>query len=742
MTEAPRSGLAARFPALRRLGAGKRRRIDVVQQTAAADCGSACLTMVLGYHGKRLRLDDVREVVGFGRDGADALALLRGGRWFGLRGRGVKVEAIGDLELIPPGSILHWRFNHFVVFEGMKRHGAAVVDPAAGRRTVPLEELDRAFTGVALVFEPGEDFETGGEPRKLSWSYLRSLLIHSGLLARVLVTSALVQAFALAVPFLIGILVDRVVPRGDVHLLTILAVGLAAVAVFNFLANLIRAHLLLHLRTHMDAQLTLDFLDHLVDLPFAFFQKRSAGDLMMRLNSNTTIREILTSGALSTVLDGFLVGSYLLLLFVASVRMGWAVLALGAVRVGVFLLARKKHQELMSESLHTQAESQSYQVQMLAGMETLKASGAEHRSVEHWSNLFVDVLNVSLARGRLSAWVDSFLDALAVASPLLILVYGAVLVLRGELSLGTMLAANALAAGFLQPLSKLVTTAFQLQLLGSYLERIDDVLATPREQDRERVRRARRLSGGIRLEEVSFRYAPGSPLVVRDISLDIEPGRFVALVGRSGAGKSTLANLLLGLYGPTEGKIFFDGVDLGELDLRSVRGQLGIVPQHPYLFGLSIRANIALSDPTLPLSRVVEAARRAHIHDEIIAMPMGYDTPLADAGASLSGGQRQRIAIARALVHRPAILLLDEATSSLDALSEGAIHQEIASLSSTRVVIAHRLSTVRDADLILVMEGGRVVEQGDHLSLMEQGGLYRDLVSRQVELEGRRVRTA
>ncbi|RPH53238.1 peptidase domain-containing ABC transporter, partial [bacterium] len=510
------------------------------------------------------------------RDGADALALLNGARAFGLRGRGVKVEEVDDLRLLPPGSILHWQFNHFLVFERLTADGAELVDPAAGRRRVSREELDRSFTGIALTFEPSEDFAPEDARPKGVGRYLRLLRAHSGVLRRIVVTSALVQLFALAVPLLIGTLVDRVIPRGDVHLLTVLAIGLGTIVVFNFLASFLRSHLLLYLRTHLDTRMTLDFLDHLVDLPYAFFQQRSAGDLIMRLSSNATVREILTSGALSAILDGFMVSLYLVLLFVASPGMGLLVLVLGFLRVSLFLFTRKRQRDLMSQSLQTEARSQTYQVNLLAGIETLKASGAEHRAVEQWSHLYVDVLNASLARGRLSAFVDSTLAALATASPLVVLVFGAVQVLEGNLSLGTMLALNALAAGFLTPLSQLVSTAFQLQLLGSYLDRIDDVLETPREQDPSKAVPAPKLRGGVRLDQVSFRYGPFAPYAVREVTVEIPPNRFVAIVGPSGAGKSTLASLLVGLYQPTEGKIFFDGSDLGELDLRSVRRQVGV----------------------------------------------------------------------------------------------------------------------------------------------------------------------
>jgi ATP-binding cassette, subfamily B, bacterial len=727
-----------RFPALAGLHLGRRRRtIPYVQQTAGTDCGAACLAMVLGRHGRRAHLSEVREVAGYGRDGADAASLLEAGRRFGLRGRAVKVARVEDLKYLPAASILHWRFCHFVVFESLDRHGIAVVDPAGGRRVLSWEEVRRSFTGIALTFEPGEGFEPRAKQKRAGSvaRYLRQILGQSDLISRVLIASVLVQVLALALPLLLGALIDRVLPRGDLHLLSVLAVGLLTVVGFHLLASIVRAYLLIILRTRLDVRMTLDFLEHLLDLPYSFFQQRSAGDLMMRLNSNTTVREILTSGALSGLLDGLMVSLYLILLFAGNLRIGLIVFGLGILRVALLLLTWRPQKELMARSLEAQAEVQSYEVQMLAGVETLKASGTEPRAVEHWTNLFVGMLNVSLSRDRLSAFVDSTLAALDLASPIVVLLLGGLMVVRGDLSLGMMLALNALASGFLTPLSRIVSTAFQLQLLGSYLERIEDVLATPPEQPQDQALLVRRLEGRIRLEGVSFRYSSSSPLVVRDVSVGIEPGSFVALVGRSGAGKSTLASLLIGLVPPTSGRILYDGEDLARFDLRALRRQLGVVPQHPYLFGASIRATIALADPTLPLSDLVEAAKLASVHDDIMAMPMGYDTLIADGGASLSGGQRQRLALARALVGRPAVLLLDEATSALDAFTEQKIQDALGRLRCTRVVVAHRLSTIRHADLILVMSDGQVVERGTHDDLIARPGTYTELLAAQLEHE-------
>jgi ABC-type bacteriocin/lantibiotic exporter with double-glycine peptidase domain len=726
---------ASRFPALRKLGwRGRAKKVPYVQGLELADCGAASLAMALKYHGREVRLDDVREVIGTDRDGSSALAILRGAEWYGMRGRGLRLE-VEDIDYLPPGSILHWEFNHFVVFESASKRGVQIVDPAFGRRFIPMDRFRQSFTGVALALETTEEFVKDRQTQRRLWQYFKQLGSQTQLIGRVLVTSVLLQLFALAVPLLTALIVDRVVPRGDHHLLWVVGAGLGGLVVFQWLSSLIRAHLLLQLRTNLDTRMTLGFLDYLVGLPYAFFQRRSAGDLMMRVNSNATIREILTSNTLSGLLDGTLVLLYLGLIMAISPTIGGVVLVLGLFRISIFVAARKRYRELMAQNLEAQANAQSYLVQLMAGIETLKAAGAEHRAVEHWSNLFVDELNVGLERGRVTAVVDSLLSALTVGSPMVVLSYGALAVMDGAMSLGTMLALNTLAVGFLSPLSTLVDSALRLQLLSGYIERLDDVLGQEPEQDRAQVVRAPRLSGKIKLDGVSFRYGPQAPLVVRDVSLAIEPGMSVALVGKSGSGKSTLAKLLVGLYRATEGHVRYDDRDISELDVRTLRRQIGVVPQSPYVFGSSIRDNIAIADPTARLDQIVAAAKLACIHDDIRAMPMGYETILADGGASLSGGQRQRIALARALVRRPAVLLLDEATSSLDAGTEAAVQENLEGLRSTRIIIAHRLSTIINADHIVVMDQGRIAEQGTHLQLLARRGVYHRLVHSQDELE-------
>ena len=703
------------------------RAVPYVAQLELADCAAACLAMTLAHHGRYIPLNELRDDTGAGRDGVDAAGIVAAATRHGLTARGVRAE-IDDLACLPRGSILHWNFDHFVVFEKVARKGVTVVDPALGRRVVPAGTFGRSYTGVAVLLEPGADFIRGGESRPSPYRYLRPILRQGALARRIVFLSVLLQVLALAVPLFTAIVVNRIVPAGDRHLLVILAVVMAAVVGYYFVISLLRAHLLLYLRTHLDKQLTTGFVAHLVSLPYAFFLGRSAGDLMMRLQSNSTVREILTTGSLSALLDGSTAVTYLVLLLAISPPLGLLALGLGGAQALATILARRRNQHLMNEILEAEARSEGYAYQLLAGIGDLKAAGAEDRAVGHWSGLFAREISVSLDWGRLNALVDSVMAALQLLSPLALLGAGALLVLQGQLSLGTMLGLTMLGTGFLEPLAALVTTGLELQLLGSYMARINDVLDTPAEQAGRTVQPAGRLGGRIEAEGLSFRYGPAGPLVVDDVSVQIRPGQLVAIVGRSGSGKSTLARLLLGLYEPEAGHVRYDQADLRDLEVRSLRRQLGIVTQESYVFGTSVRDNIALTAPGIAQPDVARAARLACIDEDILAMAMGYATVLVEGGASLSGGQRQRLVLARALAHRPSVLLLDEATSALDTVTEAAVYRNLASLDSTAIVIAHRLSTITRADMIVVMDGGKVVEQGTHDELLALAGHYRELV--------------
>ena len=706
-------------------------RLRFRSQVELADCGAACLGMILELHGHPVPLDEVRSVCGGGRDGIDALTLVRAAEYYGLDARGVKTE-VEDLEALGRGAMLFWDMSHFVVLDNVTRRGIVIVDPAVGRRHVPWEQVKRSYAGVAILTEPKGEFER--RPRRPNgvWRHVRPLLEQHGTLRRAIVTSLILRVLALALPLLTAVLVDRVVPTADRSLLRVLVILLTTMVAFQFLTTWVRSRLLLDLRMRVDQRTTLGFLEHLVALPYAFHLRRSSGDLMMRLRSNTLVRELLTTGTVSAILDGVFAVLYLILIFIVSPTIGVVVVGLGMLQALVLVLSRPATQRLATESLQAESRAQGYAFELLAGIGTLKSSGTESRAVDEFSRLFRGELRVALARGRLSSFVDSATGALSMASPLVVLTTAGILVLDGTMSLGAALAVNTLAANFLGPLASLVTTGLSMQVLTGYVDRLNDVFDTPREQADRETREAPPLVGAIEARDVRFRYAPLSPLVLDGVSLKVEPGSTVALVGRSGSGKTTLAHILLGLYEPTSGAVLHDGIDLAELDAGSVRRQFGVVTQEPYLFATSIRENIAFGDPNMSLEHVREAARMACVADEIERMPLGYDTLLSDAGASLSGGQRQRVALARALANKPSVLLLDEATSHLDAVSEAAVHKNLLDLGCTTIVVAHRLSTVAHADTILVLDQGRVVEHGRHTTLLRKRGAYHALVTAQL----------
>jgi len=716
-------------------------RLRFRSQVELADCGAACLGMVLELHGHPVPLDEVRSVCGGGRDGIDALTLVRAAEYYGLEARGVKTE-VEDLEALGRGAMLFWDLSHFVVLDSVNRRGIVIVDPALGRRHVAWDQVRRSYAGVAILTEPAGTFERRPKRPNGVWRHVKPILEQHGTLRRAIVTSLVLRVLALALPLLTAVLVDRVVPVGDRSLLRVLVVLLVTMVGFQFMTSWVRSRLLLDLRMRVDQRTTLGFLEHLVALPYAFHLRRSSGDLMMRLRSNTLVRELLTTGTVSAILDGVFAVLYLILILYVSPRIGAIVVGLGVAQALVLVVSRPATQRLATESLQAESRAQGYAFELLAGIGTLKSSGTEARAVDEFSRLFRAELRVSLARGRLSSFVDATSGALSMASPLIVLTSAGILVLNGTMSLGTALAVNALAVGFLGPLASLVTTGLSMQVLTGYVDRLNDVFDTPREQADREVRPAPQLQGSIEARDVRFQYAPLSPRVLDGVSLTVEPGSTVALVGRSGSGKTTLAHVLLGLYEPTSGAVLHDGLDLAELDAGTVRRQFGVVTQEPYLFATSIRENIAFGDPDMSLEDVREAARMACIADEIEKMPLGYDTLLSDAGASLSGGQRQRVALARALASRPKVLLLDEATSHLDAVSEAAVHKSLIELGCTTIIVAHRLSTVSHADTILVLDGGRVVEHGRHSTLLRKRGAYHALVTAQLGSSTTRRRAA
>jgi ATP-binding cassette subfamily B protein len=715
-----------------------KRRVPVILQMDSVECGAACLAMVLCHFGRKTRLEECRTKCDPGRNGVTVQTIVKAARQFGLSTRAYSLRAPDVRELHLP-CIIHWNYNHFVVLESWSNSSVQIVDPAYGRLTVSRSEFEAGFSGVAMTFERGPDFQMASSgQRTLKWSYLRQILSVPGTkvaIAQIVATSLLLQAFGFALPLLTRELIDRVLPQRNARELNLVLVAAIVVTFSTVAVAYVRALSLVRIKGRLDSHLMLSLFRHLLSLPYRFFQQRSSGDLVMRLSSNPTIREVLTNYTISAILDGSLVIVFLIALLRISPLFGIAAAIIGLVEMAFLLATSGRVQNLAKSNLVHQSKSQSYLVESLIGISTLKAAGAEIATLERWKDLLAKEIESSTQHGRYLAGVDGIIAVLRTFSPIFLLWLGGKLVLDGSMSLGTMLALNALAAAFLQPLASVVMSAQRLQLAGAYLERMADIMHAKPEQDFESVIPAPNLSGRVELRNVSFRYDAHSPNVLQGISLFIDAGQKIALVGRTGSGKSTLAKMLLGLYTPTEGEILYDAIPLKTMNIRTVRAQWGTALQNSFIFGSSLKDNIAFHKPQIRAEDLTRAANIAAIHEDIVQMPMRYETRIDEGGDSLSSGQRQRIAIARAVAHRPPLLVLDEATSHLDVVTEGIVDRNLDNLSCTRIVIAHRMSTIRNADLIVVMDNGRIVEQGNHDELLARDGQYATLVCNQLDRE-------
>ncbi|WP_405056877.1 peptidase domain-containing ABC transporter [Kribbella sp. NBC_01505] len=708
-----------------------RRRVPVRLQSTSVECGVAALAMVLGYHGRHTAVAELRDRMVLARDGASAASIARQARELGMSVRAFHAEphALAGLKL---PLIAHWGMNHFVVVERFTRRGADIVDPASGRRRVSAEELDSSFTGVALELQPTDELEQRKGTEAGLWSFVKPFLPRSrSVLAAIVAASATLTVLGLIPAFLTAYIVDQVLPGREQSTLLVLAAGLLAYTASHAMMTLARAELLLWIQTRVDWSMMSSFLRHLMSLPYKFFQLRTGGDLLVRVSSMTYVRDAVSSQLLAILLDVALLGTYLVVIGLKSMLFVGVIVAIAIAQLTVMIVSAPAAQRLTERELQSLGEAQSALLEAVTGAETVKSSGAEQVVVSRWSQKFTDQLGSSLRRSRLDNAVNGLIGLLGTAAPLMMVLLGAYLVFSDSLSLGTMLALIALAGAALSPVAQLGRSIKTFQTVRVHLDRLRDVLNESAEDVGQGDVEAD-LDQPITLTDVSFRYSGDGPEALSEICLTVQPGEKVAIVGSSGSGKSTLARLILGLYDPTDGAISYGSTPLIDLDLNKLRRRCGVVTQDADIFSGSVLTNIALVMPEATLDDVVAAAQLAAVHDDITRMPMGYETILGEGGSGLSGGQRQRVALARAVVHGPRLLLLDEATSHLDATTEATVHANLSALNCTRIVIAHRLSTVRDADRILVLERGRIVESGSHDDLIAENGAYAALVEHQL----------
>ncbi len=714
----------------------RRVRTPVVLQLEAVECGAAALGAVLAYHGRHVPLEELRAACGVSRDGSRANRIVAAARAYGLVPHAYRREPEA-LRQGPFPAILFWNLNHFLVLEGFGPDRVYLNDPAMGHRTVTPEDFDASFTGIVLTFERGPDFRPGGAPRRLVRGLAARLPGAGPALAFALAAGLLLVIPGLVVPALLSVFVNEVLVAHLRTLVLPLLAGITLAALVQAPLAWLQARSLLRLRTRLAVGSAGRLFWHVLRLPLPFFAQRYPADIAARIGLVDRLASLLSgelaAGSLNAVLAVFFLA---MMLRYDGLLTGVAAVAGGA-DIWVLLRIGRRRTELAQRLLQEQSRVLGVAAAGLQAMETLKASAREDDLFVRVTGLQANLVAERQRYGLLGALLETVPVLAAALSTAAVLSLGGLQVIRGQLTLGALVAFQSLLQSFLQPIQGLVGFGGRLQQAEADLQRLDDVLRTSLDPAAEApggtqaqggTGVAAAWSGRLELRHVTFGYSRLDPPLLEDFSVELLPGQRKALVGASGSGKSTVARLVAGLYAPWSGEILLDGRPLAEVP-RAVRERtVAMVDQDLFLFAGTVRDNLTLWDETVPGTDLVAAAEDAAVHDDIAGRPGGYATEVAATGANWSGGQRQRLEIARALAGRPALLVLDEATSALDAATEERVDQALRRRGCTCLIIAHRLSTVRDCDEILVLDRGRVVERGRHGELMARGGVYVDLV--------------
>ncbi len=701
-----------------------------VLQMEAVECGAASLAMVLGYFGKWVPLTELRRTCGVSRNGSKAPHIAKAARSYGLEVHPLRADA-GDLATVAVPAILWWNYNHFVVFEGFRNGRAVLNDPAVGRVEIEPDDFSKAYTGIALTFATTPEFEPSGHRQRTVSSVLaRARNVRSGLVVAVL--AGLLATFpGLLTPALTGAFVDDVLVDGTRSTGWWIAAGIIVAAAFRVLSTVIEQRQLLRVQNALSVTGASRFLWHILRLPLSFFGVRSVSDVALRMDANTTVAQLVASQLATIGLSVMTASLYGVVMLVYSWQLSLAVFVLAAINF-VALRAILRRRETANRALYQdQAKVWSTTYGGLRMIETLKATSGENHYFSTWAGQQAALVNVQNRLAVPTVVLGAIPTMIASLSVAAVIALGGWQVIEGGLTIGGLIAFQSLAVGFTTPITRLVNTAGTLQDVMTQLQRIDDALDEPLDEafsDTPVPDDGSQLTGEFELINVEFGYASLDPPLITDLDVHVARGTRVALVGASGAGKSTIVSLTAGLLEPWSGAVRFDGVDRSDIPRATFARSFAVVEQRGVLFKGTIRQNLTLWDDGISERAIIAAARDAQIHDEIMSRPDGYDALVDEAGRNWSGGERQRLEIARALAREPTILVLDEATSALDPTTERDLDQAILRRGITTLIVAHRLSTVRDADQILVLDHGAIVERGTHTELMEAGGAYAALV--------------
>lgn len=723
-------------------------KVPVVMQMEATECGAASLAMVLAYFGRWLPLEQVRLDCGVGRDGSNAGNLLKAARTYGLKAQGYRCSLDGVKKMSFP-LIVHWNFNHFVVLCGFKKEQAVLCDPGRGRVTVSMKEFDEAFTGIALTFEKSEAFTPGGRPRSIL-VFVRSRL--HGALGPFLFVAAitfLIAVAGMAAPVFSRIFMDEILSGKNAAWLTPFLAALGALFLFQTAVSLLQTVCLLKIRGKLAVSANSGFMWHVLRLPIEFFSQRYAGDIAQRQQSNEGIAETLIAHLAPMALNLAMLFFYFFVMLQYSPLLTVIGLFTAVLNFAVTQYVSGKRINLARAQMRDAGKLAATALSGIEMIETIKASGAENGFFERWSGLNASVNSAEVGFAKLGSTLGILPTLLTGLANMTVILLGAALIMKGRFTVGMLLAFQGFLSAFMSPVDALLTVGQKFQEMRTSMERVEDVMNYPADveydeesetetkeadgQDHKEAAKGlpsfEKLRGRLELRDITFGYSRLAPPLIRDFSLTLPPGGTVALVGSSGCGKSTLAKLMSGLYQPWGGEIRYDGKLRSEIPRMVFTGSLAVVDQDVILFEDSITENIRIWDKSIEDFEIIMAARDAQIHEDIMSREGGYGVIVRENGKNFSGGQCQRLEIARVLAQDPTIVILDEATSALDARTEFEVIHSIRERGITCVIVAHRLSTIRDCDEIIVLEDGCVVERGTHEELYAKGGAYSRLIS-------------